>query len=303
MKKYLLSIVTLLICLPLLAQRDVHKEILIYFTKDVSWEARIINGVSTPVVQVKKETLKQALEEIGIQESDLIVAVPNFNLADTIHVLPDGKVIRSMDMSKLFIYTVKPNQNMEELITKLRTLPEVLIAQKNYVETVPDALPTKINFIPRFATRYTGTNLRSFKPGIFNQTVLDIHKTRLKDISGLVNYKPGKKIIESSFLHPEKTSVRESVVTAYPNPATDVIRLQIGDVETLDSPPSHVYLYDQLINKAVRTVSVNNRLEPVGSRQKDEIELDVRDLPRGIYYLKVISNNDHKTQLIRILLK
>ena len=100
-----------------------------------------------------------------------------------------------------------------------------------------------------------------------------------------------------------KIPVKGGLITAYPNPAAEIIRQQISPTETLDASSARVYLYDQLFDKVRRTVFLNNSFGSVNYPQKYEIELDVRDLPRGIYYLQVVTNKDYKIPFIRMLLK
>ncbi|MGV3503595.1 MAG: hypothetical protein ACO1O1_07795 [Adhaeribacter sp.] len=305
MKKVLLSFVAMITCLPLWAQRDVDKEILIYFQKGVSWETQLVNGLPTHVVQVTKESLKQALKELDILESDLIVALPDFNRADTIRVLPDGKVIPSLDMSKIYIYTVKAHQNRKELVLKLRNLPEVLIASENGT-TVPDSEQSHPTQSP-FSAPITSTGLFSSQTLSFLNNPITIRKLedhRKMPPKGQVEI-PSPVQGNSPFLSKVSTAKAERRVSVYPNPAREKLRLEMLRHEKEGPGFSRVDLYDALSGKMVRSVAVQVALDRQGLPETVTMEMDVWGLPRGLYHLQLVpaSGMGKQGESFRIILE
>jgi hypothetical protein len=95
------------------------------------------------------------------------------------------------------------------------------------------------------------------------------------------------------------------MVMAYPNPTSDELTLEFKDAKNLESLPAQVILYAGTSTKSVRSISVKEVFERKGFKDGNKIKVDIRNLPRGIYYLHVISNNEKedKIQKIRILLE
>lgn len=186
-KRVLLTFAAFIQAFVLLAQREPSKEILIYFTREVSYEKSFNSDKPTFLVKIKRESLKNELRNLSILESDLKVAAPDFKKQDTVHTLADGKVIRRMDKSKLFVYKLKQNQSQEELIKQLRALPEVLLAQPNGVFTKADAIPND----KYFNNTDDSVNKPNQKP-LFDKAGItaawDIFKGNSNNIIGLIDY-------------------------------------------------------------------------------------------------------------------
>lgn len=113
------------------AQRNPHREILVFFKEGVNQENNIIKDHSLKTANITSITLKTALSKKGIEQSMLRVALPEFKPKDTIQVLKNGRVITRLNMSKLYRLKVPPGKSREALIKELNKLPEVLYAEPN----------------------------------------------------------------------------------------------------------------------------------------------------------------------------
>ena len=123
------------------AQRDPHKEILVFFSEGVQRETMHENGIETMRSPVKSDELRSALNRIGIDERALEVANPTFREADTLTILQDGTRLTQANMTKLFRIRVPEGRSREEMIDELNRLPEVLYAEANGT-AVPFTAPT-----------------------------------------------------------------------------------------------------------------------------------------------------------------
>ncbi len=87
-----------------------------------------------------------------------------------------------------------------------------------------------------------------------------------------------------------------SMLVAYPNPATETLTLQLATI------PQAINLYTEASTIAVKSINskaINNLKSSKDG--KHEVILNVKDLPRGIYYLH-IEQKDKKTERIRVQL-
>jgi len=132
------------------AQRDPSKEILVFFNDGIQRENLYVNGVATMRSSVKSDELKSSLNKIGIDEQLLEVANPTFQEADTLRIMPDGTRLTQANMTKLFRIRVPEGKSREELIDKLRGLPEVLYAEANGT-AIPLATPNDTRFNEQWA--------------------------------------------------------------------------------------------------------------------------------------------------------
>ncbi|MCJ7446777.1 MAG: hypothetical protein MUO72_03705 [Bacteroidales bacterium] len=94
----------------LFAQRNPFNEILVYFNTGVKQEIKIIKGQPEKFAAVYMSNLKESLNQIGIDESMIEIAMPSFNQADTLKVLSNGIKLYQPDMTKLFRITIPSNE-------------------------------------------------------------------------------------------------------------------------------------------------------------------------------------------------
>ncbi len=92
---------------------------------------------------------------------------------------------------------------------------------------------------------------------------------------------------------------------AYPNPTTELLTLEFANPEIEESLPSQINLYSESSIEIVRSVAVTEVYNKKGFTDGNKITIDVRNLPRGIYYLHSIpaKNADMKVEKVRIKLE
>jgi hypothetical protein len=91
----------------------------------------------------------------------------------------------------------------------------------------------------------------------------------------------------------------------YPNPAKDYLNITFEDAKTLAALPEQIILYSDKSTAPVRSVLVKDIYNQGAFKNGNTIELQVKDLPRGNYYLHVVPGKDseQKADKIRIVLE
>lgn len=118
-----------------------------------------------------KTDLKKSLNTAGIPDSLMELALPEFERADTIKILADGKKLIQPDMSKLVRIKVPKGKNRMDLVEHLNSLPEVLYAEPNGRPS-PQLEPND--------TQYQADNQWGLNNAVFPQS--DIHAKEAWDI-------------------------------------------------------------------------------------------------------------------------
>ena len=92
------------------------------------------------------------------------------------------------------------------------------------------------------------------------------------------------------------------------NPAQTTLSILFESPQQLESIPDNIDLYDEK-QKAIKSVDLKQKKKETNTKvslvqDMEKIELDVKDLPRGIYYLHLTfgNNNDKHIEEIKILL-
>jgi hypothetical protein len=80
----------------LYTQSDPSREILVYFTSGIE---RSSTGKEA---LIRSEAVQNILTRFNIDKNNVVPAFPNFNEADTLKQLPDGKKIKMPNMAKIF---------------------------------------------------------------------------------------------------------------------------------------------------------------------------------------------------------
>lgn len=93
--------------------------------------------------------------------------------------------------------------------------------------------------------------------------------------------------------------------TVYPNPAKDHIAVEFENIDNADALPDDITLLSEKSTKPVKTVNVQDAFSQKAFKNGNQIELDVRDLPRGIYYLHINNSRrkDNQVDAIRMVLE
>ena len=91
----------------------------------------------------------------------------------------------------------------------------------------------------------------------------------------------------------------------YPNPAKDHITIEFDNVDNADALPDDITLLSENSTKPLKTVNVQEALSRKAFKNGNQIEIDVRDLPRGTYYLHINNSRrkDKTVDAIRMLLE
>lgn len=91
----------------------------------------------------------------------------------------------------------------------------------------------------------------------------------------------------------------------YPNPASDLVQVEFDYPEYAEALPDQIDLLSEQSTKPVRSVNVQDVYKKKAFKSGRKIEFDVRDLPRGTYYLRVKNSRvkDKELESVRIVLE
>jgi subtilisin family serine protease len=136
------------------SQRNPDNEILVFFSEGITQKVEKVNGASVKTLNFSKAELKRSLNAVGIPDSLMEFALPDFKREDTLKILSGGKEIKQPDMSKLIRVTVSKDRNRKDMTEYLNSLPEVLYAEPNG-RIKPDVIPTDTRFGEQWGLRNT----------------------------------------------------------------------------------------------------------------------------------------------------
>ena len=93
--------------------------------------------------------------------------------------------------------------------------------------------------------------------------------------------------------------------TVLPNPAKDYLTVEFDNVDNADALPDEIALLTEVSTKPLKTVNVQEAYSRKTFKNGKQIEVDVRELPRGTYYLYVKNSRrkDKEVDAMRILLE
>ncbi len=93
--------------------------------------------------------------------------------------------------------------------------------------------------------------------------------------------------------------------SAYPNPAKDVINLELSEVRNKDLLPESIELFEEKSAKKVKSIDVKAAFDKQVLKSDGIFRIEVGDLPRGIYYLHINPKEEskQKVQIIRVSLE
>lgn len=89
-----------------------------------------------------------------------------------------------------------------------------------------------------------------------------------------------------------------------PNPAKEVVTIEFDYADQLDVLPERLEFLSEKSTQPVQTIVVKDAFERKAFSGGNKLAFDVRDLPRGTYYLRVIDsrNKENPVQTVRVLL-
>ena len=90
-----------------------------------------------------------------------------------------------------------------------------------------------------------------------------------------------------------------------PNPAKNYLTVEFDKVDKAEALPDEIVLLSEVSTRPVKAVNVQETFNRNAFRNGNQIEFDVRDLPRGIYYLHMRNSrrSGKEVDVIRILLE
>ena len=91
----------------------------------------------------------------------------------------------------------------------------------------------------------------------------------------------------------------------YPNPATDILSLEFKGDGTSNTTPYELVLFSEKSMNEVKRLSSNEILANASFLINQKLEMDVRNLPRGVYILHIVPNSksNFPVQKHRIILE
>jgi hypothetical protein len=120
--------------------------ILVYFIDGIHSESTVVKGKTVKTAKITNTTVRNVLAAIAVQEDSIKPALPQFNRADTLRILSDGREIRQADMSRLYKIRLKKGEDAEKIIEHLKKLPEVLYAEPDGI-SVPCIAPNDTHYL------------------------------------------------------------------------------------------------------------------------------------------------------------
>ncbi|MBC3795155.1 hypothetical protein, partial [Spirosoma utsteinense] len=91
---------------------------------------------------------------------------------------------------------------------------------------------------------------------------------------------------------------------AAPNPAKESVAVTFTDTQYQEALPDELEIVSEKTMKSVRSVNVKEIFKKGGFQDSNKINFDIKDLPRGTYYLKVVNprrEKEKQTETVRLV--
>lgn len=100
-------------------------------------------------------------------------------------------------------------------------------------------------------------------------------------------------------------SVSCAGLLAYPNPATSTMTIEFENTEELEYLPERVILISEATKQTVVSLNIGDYFSQKKFRDNNKIDMNVGELPRGVYYIHSVPAKDSKleVQKIRVVLE
>ena len=91
----------------------------------------------------------------------------------------------------------------------------------------------------------------------------------------------------------------------YPNPAKNTVYIEFDNTEKAELLPNEIRLLSEKSTNPIFTINVQDAYSQKAFKNGNQLELDVKNLPRGTYYLHIINANrkDLEKDIIRLMLE
>jgi hypothetical protein len=88
-----------------------------------------------------------------------------------------------------------------------------------------------------------------------------------------------------------------SAISIYPNPVSESLTLEIQSDENVENLPSQILLYPSNSPDQAISIYLDDVLAKKGLIDGNKLEIDVRHLPKGLYFLHIIPKNNKNIQV------
>jgi hypothetical protein len=92
------------------------------------------------------------------------------------------------------------------------------------------------------------------------------------------------------------------IYKVFPNPAKDQVKIQFDDAYATEQLPQVIKLFSEVGAKEIRVVQATEQYATAAFEQDRTITMPVNDLPRGTYYLMLVSR-DGSSENVRLILE
>lgn len=91
----------------------------------------------------------------------------------------------------------------------------------------------------------------------------------------------------------------------YPNPAKTTVYVEFDNTEKAELLPEEIRLFSEKSTNPIQRINVQEAHRQKAFKNGNQLELEVKSLPRGTYYLHIINSKrkDLETDIIRLLLE
>lgn len=93
-------------------------------------------------------------------------------------------------------------------------------------------------------------------------------------------------------------------IGVFPNPSSDLVQIEFDKTDQADMLPERLVLYNERSTKPIKIINIKDVYDRKAFRDGNKLDMDIRDLPRGTYYIHFTSPKQKAGEVdrVRILL-
>ncbi|MEZ0610098.1 trypsin-like peptidase domain-containing protein [Fibrella sp. WM1] len=91
-------------------------------------------------------------------------------------------------------------------------------------------------------------------------------------------------------------------INVFPNPTSEVVQVEFDQVDTASFLPEQLTIYSEKTMRPVRSISIRDAYSRKAFRDGNKIDVNVSDLPRGIYYIHFTNTGNRAGEVERVRL-
>lgn len=93
-------------------------------------------------------------------------------------------------------------------------------------------------------------------------------------------------------------------IAVYPNPTSQQVQVEFDRTESVELLPEQLAIYSEHSTHPVKVISVRDIYNHKAFRDGNKVDVDVHNLPRGVYYIHLIGSKQKagEAERIRIIL-